>query len=174
MFLTNELDRALIPDCLKNNLENYWYNVQLVTNEPWYLVQVWHSIVEAGETTAVGSKSTVKVNPTPAEDDESADEPPMNYILFCANIGAVSKLHEVRKGIRTNITAVFIGTPGYVNGSGGWRMDRLASVWSASELSGDSIPVEIYETAEGVRYSNTRINLPLAELDVASMTPLFP
>lgn len=54
-------------------------------------------------------------------------------------------------------------TPGHVNGSGSWKMEPLGALWLAQEPSASSIKgIEIYETAEGAKYS--RYGTPVHEL----------
>lgn len=67
------------------------------------------------------------------------------------------------------IRAVHIVTPGHVNGSQNWAMEKLVQVWDAHEPASKSQHVTVYETESGKRYCFSLLGNPVEKLTIKKM-----
>ncbi len=67
------------------------------------------------------------------------------------------------------LKSVHILTPGHVNGTEGWKMDRLGVVWVGRDPNSEYIPMDVFETTSGERYSASFFGLSADELQIESM-----
>lgn len=161
MFNTYEFHKHPLSNAFDPKVYT-WSSVEVSLCMPWLVVE--ESIVEG-------------VSP-------NRDEGGAGYLISqTLLLGSVQQLEHLianqRFGVRS-LTGVWIMTPGRLNGSGGWRMDRALSLWSAeSDISseGDWQEVPLFETESGqmlpfylcsvdvnkVRNLQFRSELPLAK-----------
>lgn len=101
---------------------------------PWLVVQ--ESIIE-------------DVSP---DEDEGGAGYLISQTLLLGSIQQLEHLLATQRFAQRSLTGVWIVTPGRVNGSGGWRMDRATTLWSAeADISseGDWREVPLFETESG-------------------------
>lgn len=68
-----------------------------------------------------------------------------------------------------NLKSVHILTPGHVNGTDSWKMDRLSAVWLGKEPTSEYIPMDVFETISGEKYSASFAGLTADELQIESL-----
>lgn len=133
MFNTYEFHKHPLSNAFDSKVYT-WYSVEVSLSMPWLVVE--ELIIE-------------DVSP-------DGDEGGAGYLISqTLLLGSMQQLEHLmanqRFGQRT-LAGVWIMTPGRFNGSGGWRMDRAARLWSAeSDISseGDWQEVPLFETESG-------------------------
>ena len=72
-------------------------------------------------------------------------------------------------GARIKIDSVQIVTPGHINCSDHWKMDKLRAVWSAQEPECEGQTADLYETSDGVWYAHSILGTSLDDLTSRTM-----
>ncbi|WP_041390629.1 hypothetical protein [Polaromonas sp. JS666] len=114
---------------------------QVVHNQPWFVVKILQTVV--------------------SEDEE---ETKMHRTMLFSGIGDVDDFMRYKSGEVFIVDAAFIVTPAHMNGTNGWKMDRLSAVWVAKEPRAPTQVAQIYETCEGVSYGISALETPVEEL----------
>jgi hypothetical protein len=147
MFATHPIYKSPMSDFLANAEETHWMAVRLLLQQVWFLADVTHT--ETAKTGKVERTSRQTLLVTSVDDLECVE-------------GSMSVGDEGAM-VKARIDAVFIITPSYENESGGWKMDRLAAVWTAKEPR-EMTQALIYETCEGPVYCSTAFDTPCEKL----------
>lgn len=114
MFWTHESERGDLPALVLPEGGASWAVVRLAVHAPWYILG--YSDIWGGE------------------------EAPRETML----VGRLATLEGIlTEGNRFDFS-VEVVTPGYVNGSDGWSVDRVSQIWRQERR-------EIYELADGRR-----------------------
>jgi len=146
MFCSQVADHASFSRLAEDKGRTYWTSAQLALNVPWFLLSFCHDA---------------------REKDMRAhqDEPPMMVVtteLLSLTEDVQRRIAEHERGV-IEIEALMLMTPGHVNGSSSWKMEPFGALWLAQEPSAPGgRGIEIYETAEGAKYS--RYGTPAHEL----------
>jgi len=146
MFCSQVADRSSFSRLAEDKGRTYWTAAQLALNVPWFMLSFCHDARDKGALS-------------------DRNEPP----VMVGTTELLSLTEDVQRRIAQHerglieIEALLLMTPGHVNGSGSWKMEPLGALWLAQEPSASSGKgIEIYETAEGVKYS--RYGTPVHEL----------
>jgi len=136
MFITNDAHRSASHSLFGVPGEAYWRAAEIALFKPWYLVSILQKEV-----------------PNNKVDDEDVYEATRSILV--ADIHDLLPLLERENGDRTSLESVHVVTPAYMNGSGGWQMDRLVAIWRTKDTVGGEpvdLSVEILETVGGKLY----------------------
>ena len=93
--------------------------------------------------------------------------------VFLADIRSVEQFVSNECSESILFDAVQIVTPGQINGSTHWKMEPLKAVWLSSEPGMDQT-ADIFETFDGVFYSNSTLGTPVNELTERKIRFLAP
>lgn len=145
MFITRDTFRSPMAALFCEAGDACWKAAELVLQQTWFLVnfeQVDNS-----------------------EEDGFAHERTMLFTDF----QSVEQLIDVSPEEGIHLRSVHILTPGHVNGTNSWKMDRLGAVWLGKEPTSEYIPMNIFETTAGDKYSASFVGLPAEELQIESL-----
>ncbi|MDP3172563.1 MAG: hypothetical protein Q8M91_19755, partial [Polaromonas sp.] len=109
-----------------------------------------------------------------AQSDESNDGYPITHTMLIFNMVDLEALAPEEAVSGFQLDSVLIVTPGYVNGTGQWKMETLKALWSAKEPRDPTQVVEIYETGKGVLYTDSMRNTPAQRLRDRTLLRSFP
>lgn len=147
MFLTKQAHRSDQSELMNAN-ESLWQELQVVFQEPWFVVTVAHA-----DSTFVDEATVV------------------NQTLLVSNIANLERLKIDCANPLTKIKDVYVVLPAHMNQSDGWTMERLSKVWS-SELPDEIVPsAQIFESINGTVYCHPKFRTLLQ--DVRNGPPLF-
>ncbi|HCY15445.1 MAG: hypothetical protein A2Z93_01555 [Curvibacter sp. GWA2_64_110] len=146
MFITSDSFRSPVSAFFCEPGNTGWIAAELGLQQSWFL-----AYFEQAET-AEG-------------DDEFSCERTMLFTDF----RSVEQLIDAgpERGIR--LKSVHILTPGHVNGTDTWKMDQIRSVWLGREPHSEYIPMNVFETISGEKYSASFIGLTADELQIESL-----
>ncbi|WP_296699197.1 hypothetical protein [Rhodoferax sp.] len=151
MFITNNASRSPVSNLLGDPAAHYWGAAELALCRPWFLVTFLH---------------------TESIDGEDAFSRTRTMLL--SNVEDVESMAQQETGGSLQFESVQVITPGHLNGTGGWKMEPLDSVWTAEEPSVAGQVVEIYETKAGVKYAVSMLGTPVDELRKETLWLRFP
>lgn len=137
MFITNDAHRSASHSLFGAPGEAYWRAAEIALFNPWYLVSILQKEVPDNKV----------------DDDEDAYEARRSILV--ADIHDLLPLLAIDNGDQTTLESVHVVTPAYMNGSGGWQMDRLVAIWRTKDtVDGEPVDlnVEILETIGGKLY----------------------
>jgi len=149
MFVTYEEYKAPFPSFFGREL-TYWKAAELALHRLWFLV----SISEP--------------------DSDDGDSFPASRTLLISNIADVEQFATPQVASKLQLDAVYIVTPGHVNGSHQWKMEALRAVWRAEEPSAPGQLAAIYETAEGKTYVDSMLGTSTRHLRKKVLHHTFP
>jgi hypothetical protein len=149
MFVTYEEYKAPFPSFFGKEL-TYWKATELALHRLWFLVSISQP------------------------DPDDSDSFPASRTLLISNIADVEQFAKPQAASQLQLDAVFIVTPGHVNGSRQWKMEALRSVWRAEEPSAPGQLAEIYETAEGQTYVDSMLGTLARHLQKKVLHHTFP
>lgn len=129
MFITNETFRHQMPVLFESNHESNWTKVELGMGQIWFIATLL-------ETEVIGN-----------ETEE------FRRTLFLIDFKQVQRLLLDQKTSNSTVLKVDIVTPGFLNESDGWKIDRLSKVWVATEPDEPEQQEVIYETNVGKKFS---------------------
>lgn len=137
MFITNDAHRSASHSLFGAPGEAYWRAAEIALFKPWYLVSILQREMPDDKV------------------DDAEDAYEATRSILVADIHDLLPLLEKDSGDRTALESVHVVTPAYLNGSGGWQMDRLVAIWHTKDsVDGESVDlnVEILETVGGKLY----------------------
>lgn len=144
MFITNKAHRAALLGLFAGEGDAYWRVVEKVLLKPWYLVTLRQS--DGEKSSALGSEVGFEFTRS-IFISEMRD---LMSLLELANSAAYSQTLE----------SVMVVTPGHMNGSGDWQMDRVTAIWQTTnteeqdELKRGPL---VLETTKGKHYATSSI-----------------
>jgi len=150
MFVTYEEYKAPFPSFFGKEL-TYWKAAELALQRLWFLVSI--------------------SQPDSIDDSESF---PASRTLLISSIADVEQFAEPQACSQIHLDAVYIVTPGHVNGSHRWKMDALRAVWRAEEPSAPGQLADIYETAGGKTYVDSTLGTSAMHLRKKVLHRTFP
>lgn len=145
MFITRDAFRSPMATLFCQAGDSCWIAAELVLPQTWFLVNFEQ--VDNGEKDGFAYERTMLFT-----DFQSVEQ------LIGAN---------PKEGI--HLRSVHILTPGHVNGTNNWKMDRLSAVWLGKEPVSEYIPMNIFETISGDKYSASFVGLTAEELQIESL-----
>lgn len=148
MFITYDEHKVRLPP-LWGNSSTHWKAAELALQRVWFVVSL-------------------------AQSDESNDGYPITHTMLIFNMVDLEALAPEEAVSGFQLDSVLIVTPGYVNGTGQWKMETLKALWSAKEPRDPAQVVEIYETGEGVLYTDSMRNTPAQRLHDKKLLRSFP
>lgn len=137
MFITNDAHRSESHSLFGAPGEAYWRAAEIALFKPWYLVSILQREMPDSKV------------------DDAEDEYEATRSILVADIRDLLPLLARGNVDRTTLESVHVVTPAYLNGSGGWQMDRLVAIWRAQDtVDGEPVDlnVEILETVGGKLY----------------------
>ena len=137
MFITNDAHKSKLSGLMAGSHETYWNAVELSLNIPWFFVEL---------------------NQTESGNDSESIE--FGRTLLLTNIEDVENLLKLQKSALFVVEAVHVVTPKYINGTEGWRMDQLESIWIGKEPNEPSLMVDVFQVRGGVRYARSYSDTP--------------
>lgn len=147
MFVTHPIYKSPMSDFLANAGETHWMAARLQLQQIWFLVDVCHLKISKRGKEGPPSHRTILL--TSMDDVEGVEG-----TMPSGDDGGM---------VRARIESIFIVTPSYTNASKGWKMDQLASVWTAKEPKKMSF-ARIYETCDGQVYTDAAFATPCEDL----------
>ncbi|MDP2451815.1 hypothetical protein [Polaromonas sp.] len=94
--------------------------------------------------------------------------------MLISKIADVEELAQMEATTnQLQLDSVMIVTPGHVNGTNRWKMEPLRAVWRAEEPSAPA-QVDVYETAGGVMYVDSVLDIPSKQLRKKILRCTFP
>lgn len=144
MFITRTAYKSPVSALFIGRGEVAWTATELALQQIWFLVQL--------EEVEVGGGSGFSVSRT--------------VLLFDFQlVEQFIKSDKSDQGDKARLKSVHIVTPGHVNGSDNWQMDQIKAVWQGREPVDDyEIPMDIFETVSGKKYSASVSGLSIEEL----------
>lgn len=145
MFLTRAPFRSPVSSLFCDPDETVWTATELALQQTWFL-----AYFEQFET---------------PDHEEFACARTM---LF-ADFSGVEELIGLgtENGIR--LKSVHILTPAHVNGTSTWKMDQIGVVWSGREPHTEYIPMDVFETTNGEKYSASFVGRDADEFQLDAM-----
>jgi hypothetical protein len=141
MFITKSAYKSPVSAFFTGRGEVAWSATELALQQIWFLVQLEE--IEAAGGSGFSISRTV--------------------LLF--DFQNVEQFIQSDPGDRARLKSVHIVTPGHVNGSDNWQMDQIKAVWQGREPVDDyEIPMDIFETVSGKKYSASFSDLSIEEL----------
>jgi hypothetical protein len=129
MLLTLDKFRSPISSLFFGAGETCWLSGELSLQQAWYLVQLQE--VEEIDAQRVTCERTV--------------------LLF--DFRSIEDLLERENKSPLRVKAAHIVTPGYLNGTDSWQMERITRVMSGFQtIDGEEVLLDVLETAEGRKY----------------------
>lgn len=144
MFITNDAHRSALLGLFAGKGDAYWRVVEKVFFKPWYLVTLKQEATDKNESL------------------DSEDGFEFTRSIFISELSDLLSLLELASSATylQTLESVMIVTPGHMNGSGEWQMDRLAAIWRAANVfSGDEVVPDavVLETAMGSHYPSSSL-----------------
>ena len=141
MFITRVAYKSPVSAFFTGRGEVAWSATELALQQIWFLVQLEE--FEAAGGSGFSTSRTV--------------------LLF--DFQNVEQFIQSDQGDKARLKSVHIVTPGHVNGSDNWQMDQIKAVWQGREPVDDyEIPMDIFETVSGKKYSASFSGLSIDEL----------
>lgn len=145
MFITRDAFRSPMSAFFCAPGDTGWTAAELALQQTWFLA--YFEQLETSEEDSFGCGRTMLFT-----DFRSVEQ--------LINMGPENGIH---------LKSVHILTPGHVNGTESWRMDRLGAVWAGRDPKSSHIPMDVFETTSGKKYSASFVGLPADELQIESM-----
>ncbi len=140
MLITRDAYKSPVSELLMGQGEAGWSAAELALQQIWFLVH----LEEIGATEPEFSSSRT-------------------VLLF--DFQSIEQFMQSDQGGKVHLKSVHIVTPGHINGSDNWQMDRLKAVWQGREPVDDyEIPMDIFETVSGKKYPASFCSLSIEEL----------
>lgn len=150
MFVTYEEHRAPFLNLFGDDL-THWKTAELAFHRLWFLVSL-----------------------SQFEPPIDGDSFGLNRTMLISKIADVEELAQMEATTnQLQLDSVMIVTPGHVNGTNRWKMEPLRAVWRAEEPSAPG-QVDVYETAEGVMYVDSGLDIPPKRLRKKILRCTFP
>lgn len=144
MFITNEAHRSKFSSLIGGPQQSHWMAIELALSHPWFIV-------------------SFKERETAARAD-SEDYLFFKRTMLVDSIASVEQLiHSDTSGL-VKFESVQICTPGYMNGTNGWKVEILDSVQEVHHPDFDGHAVDMFVTSEGHKYSHFMSELPLDQV----------
>lgn len=144
MFITNEAHRSKFSSLLGGPQQSHWMAIELGLSRPWFIV----SFEEREADSSAESEEFLSFKRT----------------MLVDNIASVEQLIRSDANGLVKFEYVQICTPGYMNGTNGWRVEILDTVQEAHHPDFDGHAVDMFVTSEGRKYSHCMTELPIDEL----------
>ncbi len=128
MFQTANCSRHPIYSAFAGDGHHVWSQVDLVLSRPWFFVSF---LQQTGE-------------------EEISEN------VFLSLLEQLVELSRLQSPLLT-VNEVLLVSPGWLNETGGWQMERLQSVWRCSDISG----AVLYRLEDGREY----VESPYADID---------
>ncbi|TAH13897.1 MAG: hypothetical protein EAZ11_00790 [Curvibacter sp.] len=142
MFITREAHKSPVSALFSNRGELVWSVAELALQQIWFLAHLEEVDPKDGDRN--GNLRTM--------------------ILF--DFGNVEHLLNAPQDATVRLKSVHIVTPGHINGSDHWEMEKLQAVWQGREMIEEhEFPTDIFETVSGKKYSFSHCSNSAAELD---------
>ena len=147
MFITNDTFLSPIHNAFADVGDTYWTATEVSLQTVWFLMALRFV-------------------------DHSSDKEPFDVgrTLLLSNFDQVAHFLTLNDP-DLSVDSAYIVTPGHINGSQGWAMDKLVKIWNAQEPDAKDQHVTVYETRSGKRYCNSILETPVNEL--ANQSLLF-
>lgn len=145
MFITRDAFRSPISALFCEVGDTCWRAAELVLQQTWFVVSFEQ--VDASTDDGFGHERTMLFT-----DFQNVEQ--------LINMGPKDGIH---------LKFVHILTPGHVNGTASWKMERLGAVWLGKEPNSEYIPMDVFETISGKRYSASFVGLTADALEIESM-----
>lgn len=125
MFLTHEAHKSAIHSLFCDADEAHWHAVEVLFRKPWFLATI--------------------------QEIDSADQgrriSGIDRTVLLTSIDHLLGLSEHTGGSGIQLRAAYVATPGYMNPTRDWCLDRIATVWRTAHVSAPSS--ELIETTDG-------------------------
>ncbi len=142
MFITREAYKSPVSALFSNRGELVWSVAEIALQQIWFLAHL------------------EEVDPR----DRNGNASLRTMMLF--DFENVEHLLNAEQDATVRLKSVHIVTPGHINGSDHWEMEKLQAVWQGHELIEEQeFPTDIFETVSGKKYSFTLSSHSVAELD---------
>lgn len=145
MFITSDAFRSPMSALFCEPSNTGWMAAELALQQIWFLVNF-----EQFENT---------------KEDEFSCERTMLFTDF----RSVEQLINMGPESGIRLKSVHILTPGHVNGTDTWKMDRIGAVWLGREPHSEYVPMDVFETTSGKKYSASFVGLTADELQIESL-----
>jgi hypothetical protein len=140
MFITREAYKSPALAVFADSGEFIWTATELALQQSWFLVSLEGKPVDAA---GLSFTST----------------------LLVSNFKSVESLLHSGPNGNVHLKSAHVVTPGHVNRSNDWQMERLRAIWVANEMvEGDAVPTDIYETVSGNMYKEFFCNIAVEDL----------
>lgn len=145
MFITNTAFRSPVSNLFGGSSETYWLAAELAAQHPWFLVTV-HQLESA-------------------DDDSIA----ISRTILISDVITLEQFVRANSGSLVSIGSVQLITPGHINGSDQWQMDKLRAVWTAEEPSTTGQTTDVFETAAGRKYAYSMLGTSVDDLQLGTV-----
>ena len=113
----------------------------------------------------------------PREPDEDGVDAFANSTMLLSRLQDLEALAKQVSTGRAQLESAMVVTPGHINGTASWKMERLVAVWDAKEPDTSSEVEEtvvIYETQAGALYFWSLFRTPIEQLVQRTVRCRFP
>lgn len=151
MFITREAYRSPVSALFLSGGDVVWTATELGLQQIWFLAHLEEVDTEDGDGYA------------------------SNRTMLLSDFQSIEHFLQSSHDGKVRLKSVHILTPGHVNGSDGWQMDRLRAVWQGREMLDEHpIPTDIFETVSGKKYPASFCGLSVEELAGDTLKFRFP
>lgn len=141
MFITRDAYKSPVSALFSGSGEFVWSVTELATQQIWFLAHL-EELQSENDSGFLSSRT---------------------LLLF--DFQSVEHFIHSNQDGRVRLKSIHIVTPGHVNGSDNWQMDRLRAVWQGREpFRGHDVPMNIFETVTGKKYPASFCSLSIEEL----------
>lgn len=145
MFITSDTFRSPMSAFFCEKGHTGWVAAELALQQNWFL-----AYFEQAEIDGNGESSCERT------------------MLF-TDFQAVEQLIGTGPENGISLKSVHILTPGHVNGTATWKMEQIGAVWLGRESNSKYLPMDIFETISGERYSASFLGLSVEKLQIESL-----
>ena len=149
MFITNDAFRDPFSNMFYGDGDTCWKAVELILHQSWFLV----SFAQEG----TGSEKGIEFGRN----------------MLMSNFQQVEQLLELKSQDGLRVNSVNIITPSHVNGTDGWRMDKVSAVWLGKTPSMESQLIEVFETSSGQKFSISSLGVPASQMTLERLKVQF-
>lgn len=145
MFITQKSSKSPFSELLGGASHEHWNEVELALQSTWFVVALRQ--VESNSGGAIEIART----------------------LLLSSVREVEKIAEQTVDGPTRLVSIHVVTPGFVNGSDEWKMNQLRAIWSAEDPKEPGQRVEIFETNDGAKYTNSAFGSAIDDLKIKAI-----
>jgi hypothetical protein len=146
MFITSESFRSPVSAFFCEPGSTGWIATELALHQNWFL-----ALFEQTEAA------------------EGGDGFSCERTMLFTDFRSVEQLIDSGQDSGIRLKSLHILTPAHVNGTDSWKMDQIGAVWLGREPHPEYIPLDVFETTTGEKYSASLMGLPGDELQIESI-----